>query len=168
MDITRYIDDIADFPKPGIIFKDITRLLQDALPELLLAMEERIDWSNIDAIAGVDARGFILGAALAGKRGIGFIPIRKKGKLPPPVLSQSYQLEYGTDTLEMKQHNGRKLNLLLIDDVLATGGTLRAARALCQNAGHQIKDTLVLIDLKFLNTFEKEGIKVQSLLQINN
>lgn len=168
MDITRYIDDIPNFPKQGIIFKDISRLLRDALPELLDAMEEKVDWTGIDAIAGIDARGFILGAALAGKRGIGFIPIRKKGKLPPPVLSKSYQLEYGTDTLEIKQSPDRRLNLLVIDDVLATGGTLRTALSLCREAGHQVKDILVLIDLKFLNTFEKEGIAVKSFLTIND
>lgn len=168
MDIQNYIDDIADFPKKGIIFKDISRLLRDALPELLTEMESKINWSEIDAIAGIDARGFILGAALAGKRGMGFVPIRKKGKLPPPVISETYQLEYGSDTLEIKTSSDKSLRLLLIDDVLATGGTLRAARTLCLKAGHSIADTLVLIDLKFLNTFEKEGIKVKSLLQIND
>lgn len=167
MDITKYIDDIADFPKPGIIFKDISRLLRDGLPELLDAMDQMIDWNEIDAIAGIDARGFILGAALAGKKNLGFIPIRKKGKLPPPIIQETYQLEYGTDTLEIKPAGNKGLRLLLIDDVLATGGTLRAARNLCNKAGHQVQAMLVLIDLKFLNTFEREGIEVKSFLQLN-
>ncbi len=166
MDLNQYIDDVADFPQKGVIFKDISRMLRENFTEVLEEMGKGIDWSSIDCIAGIDARGFILGAALAGKHSKGFIPIRKKGKLPPPVISHSYALEYGEDTLEIK-NDGAAKKILLVDDVLATGGTLKAAMELCKQAGHEIIETMVLIDLKFLNSFEKEGIKVKSMMQIN-
>ncbi|MCK5883316.1 MAG: adenine phosphoribosyltransferase [Bacteriovoracaceae bacterium] len=166
MDLNQYIDDVADFPKKGVIFKDISRMLRENFSEVLEEFGKGVDWDAIDCVAGIDARGFILGAALSGKHGKGFIPIRKKGKLPPPLLSETYSLEYGEDTLEIKD-DGIKKNILLIDDVLATGGTLKAAIKLCNDAGLNIVETAVLIDLKFLNSFEKEGIQVRSLVQVN-
>jgi adenine phosphoribosyltransferase len=143
---------VPDFPKKGVMFRDISPLL--ATPSHFQAaidkLAEGIDLTNVDTIAGIESRGFILAAALAARTGKGFIPIRKKGKLPPPFESHSYALEYGHDTIEMKHGTGR---VLLIDDVLATGGTLAAAIALCKKAGYTVQDVSVLIDLKYLNTF---------------
>lgn len=157
------INDIADFPKKGVVFKDIFPLLKDHLPEVVIQMGKDIDWDKVDYIAGIESRGFILGSAMASHYQKGFIPIRKKGKLPPPVVSEEYALEYGTDTLEM-QPNLETKNIVIVDDVLATGGTLKATIKLCKKANYNIIDLAVLIDLKFLNTFDKEGIKVKSVL----
>lgn len=148
----RLITNIPDFPKKGVMFRDISPML--ASPEnfqkMTDALAEGIDLSCVDHIVGVESRGFILGAALAARFNKGFVPIRKKGKLPPPVESHAYTLEYGKDVVEMKPGKGR---VLLVDDVLATGGTLAAAIALCEKAGYEIKDVAVLIDLKYLNNF---------------
>jgi adenine phosphoribosyltransferase len=152
IDLKRHIVDVPDFPRPGILFRDITPLLRmqfqptiDAL-ERLLNVEE---WSRIDAVAGVESRGFILAAALAARRGKGFVPIRKQGKLPPPVVDMQYTLEYGTGILEMQRGDGR---LLLVDDVLATGGTMRAAAELCGYAGYEVGALVALIDLRLAGT----------------
>ena len=125
-----------------------------------------IAWDKIDCIVGIESRGFILGSALAQRANKGFIPIRKQGKLPPPVLGQSYALEYGKDTLEIKP-NSIPTRILLIDDVLATGGTLKAALKLCQKAHYQVMDTLVLINLRFLNKMVEEETPIKSVLEIN-
>ena len=126
--------EIPDFPKPGILFRDISPLLRSHFDATIGAVESLFsddEWRATDAVAGIESRGFILAAALADRRGKGFVPIRKKGKLPPPVVDVAYDLEYGSGVLEMQTGRGR---LLLIDDVLATGGTLRGlgcARATC-------------------------------------
>ena len=123
------VAEIPDFPKPGILFRDIGPLLRDRFAATVAAMDAlftEADWAGADAVAGVESRGFILAAALAERRGKGFVPIRKKGKLPPPVVDIEYELEYGSGVLEMQRGSGR---LLLVDDVLATGGTLRASSA---------------------------------------
>lgn len=150
-ELKRHVVDVPDFPRPGILFRDITPLLRnqfqgtiDALDGLLSANE----WSGIDAIAGIESRGFILAAALADRRCKGFVPIRKQGKLPPPVVDIAYALEYGSGILEMQRGAGR---LLLVDDVLATGGTLRAAAQLCGAAGYEVGILATLIDLKLEN-----------------
>lgn len=166
MNIEDHILDIPDFPKKGVVFKDISPLLRDHFQELLNQMGELINWDRVDLVAGIESRGFILGAALAAKHQKGFVLIRKKGKLPPPVLSHSYQLEYGEDILEIKENKERR-NILILDDVLATGGTLNAAAHLCEKANYNIVDMLVLIDLRFLNSFEWKGLKVKSLLHYN-
>lgn len=158
-----HIRNIPDFPKPGVIFKDITPLLQERFSEVIKAMSQGIDWSQIDYVVGIESRGFILGAAMAQLQGKGFIPMRKKGKLPPPVIAESYALEYGTDTLEMikEEKPGR---VVLVDDVLATGGTLRAAATLCKKNKLEVKAMGLLINLTFLNKFKEEGLPVFSVL----
>jgi adenine phosphoribosyltransferase len=147
-DLKRYIRDVPDFPQPGILFRDITPVLRHRFDAVIDAMSGLLDtqqWQVIDALAGIESRGFILAAALALRHGKGFVPVRKQGKLPPPVVSAPYDLEYGTGVLEMQPGAGR---LVLVDDVLATGGTLRAAAELCASAGYEIAHRMVLIDLK--------------------
>ena len=146
--LKRHIVETRDFPEPGILFRDFSPLLRHHFAETLDALEALLpesEWATVDAIAGVDARGFVLGAGLAARRRLGFIPIRKAGKLPPPVQRLSYKLEYGEATLEMHQGQGR---LLLIDDVYATGGTLAAAARLCIASGHELAAVMVLADLR--------------------
>ena len=144
------IRDVADFPKPGILFRDISPLLKSrfaATIEALDALLTEEKWRGIDDVAGIESRGFILGAALALRRGKGFVLVRKQGKLPPPVVDVSYALEYGAGVLEMQRGQGR---ILLIDDVLATGGTLSASADLCLRAGYSVAALAVLIDLKLV------------------
>lgn len=158
-----HIRSVPDFPKQGIVFKDITPLLQERFSDVIAAMSEGIDWSQVDYVVGIESRGFILGAAMAQLNGKGFIPMRKKGKLPPPVIAETYALEYGTDTLEMikEEKPGR---VVLVDDVLATGGTLRAAASLCAKNKLEVKAMSLLINLTFLNKFKEEGLPVVSVL----
>lgn len=164
MDLREQIVDVPDFPIKGVVFKDITPLLQNHMDQVIDQMEKLTDWKNVDVIVGIESRGFILGSALAAKLGKGFVPVRKKGKLPPPVISHEYKLEYGTDTLEIKP-NTSDLKGVIIDDVLATGGTLQASAALCEKANIHIVDLLTLIDLQFLNKFEWNGLKCKSVIQ---
>jgi adenine phosphoribosyltransferase len=148
-DLRQYIVEVPDFPKPGILFRDITGLLRDHFARAVQALDELFDasvWADVDAVAGIESRGFILAAALANRHEKGFVPVRKKGKLPPPVFDVAYDLEYGTGVLEMQPGNG---SVLVIDDVLATGGTLRAAAELAKIAGYEIAGLGVLIDLGF-------------------
>ncbi len=161
---------IPDFPKKGIQFKDITPLLGDAA-----LFAATIDWfadsvqgMGIEVIAGIESRGFIFGAALALKMGVGFVPIRKPGKLPYKTFKEEYALEYGTDALEIHQdavQNGQKV--LLIDDLLATGGTALAAAKLIERCGGEVAAIRFLIELTFLNGKEKlSGYPVESLVKI--
>lgn len=158
-----HIRNVPDFPKPGVTFKDITPLLQVRFSDVIEAMSQGIDWSQVDYVVGIESRGFILGAAMAQLKGKGFIPMRKKGKLPPPVIAETYSLEYGTDTLEMilEEKPGR---VVLVDDVLATGGTLKAAARLCEANRLEVKAMALLINLTFLNKFKDEGHPVFSVL----
>jgi adenine phosphoribosyltransferase len=159
----KHIRSVPDFPKQGVVFKDITPLLQERFHDVIEAMSQGIDWSQVDYVVGIESRGFILGAAMAQLKGKGFIPMRKKGKLPPPVIAETYALEYGTDTLEMikEEKPGR---VVLVDDVLATGGTLRAAANLCAKNKLEVKAMALLINLTFLNKFKEEGLPVHSVL----
>ncbi len=158
-----HIRNVPDFPKAGVIFKDITPLLTERFPEVITAMSQGIDWKNIDLVVGIEARGFILGAAMAQMHGKGFVPMRKKGKLPPPVIAESYALEYGTDTLEMIE-NKKAARVVLVDDVLATGGTLKAAMKLCEKNDLKVVHMSLLINLTFLNKFKEDGLPVISVL----
>ena len=128
-DIRTHIAEVPDFPKPGILFRDIMPLLRRHFGATIAALGACLsddEWASIDAVAGIESRGFVLASALADRFGKGFVPVRKAGKLPPPVVDRSYQLEYGSDRLEMQRGAGR---LLLVDDVLATGGTRIATRS---------------------------------------
>jgi adenine phosphoribosyltransferase len=157
IDLKSYIRNVPDFPQPGILFRDIAPLLRQAFGETIEALSALLDqreWSQVDAVAGVESRGFILAAALAERRGKGFVPVRKQGKLPPPVVDRRYDLEYGAGILEMQRGEGR---LMLIDDVLATGGTLAAAAALATDAGFAVAQFGVLIDLGFVPRFRCLG-----------
>lgn len=157
------IRDIPDFPKPGIIFKDITTLLSNpqALNILMTHLETRYSEYELDYIAGIDARGFIFGAALADRLGVGFVPVRKKGKLPYTTVAEKYSLEYGFDEVEIhidafgKEADGVKV--LLIDDLIATGGTAKAAASLIDKVGAHCVEVCFIMELGFLNG--KEGIK---------
>jgi adenine phosphoribosyltransferase len=158
------IVDIADFPKPGILFRDITPLLRQRFTETVGAVDSlftEAEWHDVDAVAGIESRGFILAAALAERRRKGFVPIRKKGKLPPPVVDVAYDLEYGSGVLEMQTGSGR---MLLVDDVLATGGTLRASVVLARQAGYEVRGMGVLLDLGFVPGFSSGGLTARSVL----
>lgn len=158
MNLNNYIRDIPDFPKKGIIFKDITPLLKnnDAFSYIIEEFKKRIIKKKIDYIIGIESRGFILGAALAQSLNCGFVPIRKKGKLPYKVISETYDLEYGKDTLEMHidalEANN---NVVLIDDVLATGGTISASLKMLETFKVNIIECQFLIEIKALNGYEK-------------
>jgi len=149
LDLKRHIRDVPDFPRAGILFRDITPLLRTHFTPTIDALDRLFserEWRAVDAVAGIESRGFILAAALAARRDKGFVPIRKQGKLPPPVVDVPYALEYGRGVLEMQRGNGGQL--LLIDDVLATGGTMRAAAHLCGRAGYEVAGLAALIELK--------------------
>jgi adenine phosphoribosyltransferase len=153
IDLKRHVVDVLDFPRAGILFRDITPLLRkhfDATLDAIEGLFSEQEWQAIDALAGIEARGFVLAAGLAGRRHKGFVPIRKQGKLPPPVVSAAYALEYGSAVLEMQAGTGR---LALIDDVLATGGTMRAAAELATLAGYEVQGLASLIDLRLVGDF---------------
>jgi adenine phosphoribosyltransferase len=161
------IDTVHDFPKPGVPFLNINRLLANpaAFSQALTLMQGLIGRQRIDIVAGLDARGFILGAALAERLNVGFIPIRKSTKLPPPKRERSYTTEYSTDTIAIGEGLIKKGQIVLVvDDVLATGGTLEAACALIKECGG-IPITLVLIEIEALGGRAKLGTqRVESLL----
>jgi adenine phosphoribosyltransferase len=139
-------------------------LLRDhfgATVQALDALLTEEEWRGIDALAGIESRGFILGAALAMRRGKGFVLVRKQGKLPPPVVDVSYDLEYGSGVLEMQSGQGR---LLLIDDVLATGGTMTAAADLCHRAGYQLQALMALIDLHLIRDYSWRGLRLRAVV----
>lgn len=168
------IRDIKDFPKPGIIFKDITTLLnnEEAYGVLMNHLYQRYKEYNLNYIAGIDARGFIFGAALAQMLGIGFVPIRKKGKLPYTTISEKYSLEYGVDEIEVHIDAFSKIpnaRVLLIDDLIATGGTANAAAKLINQAGASCVEACFVIGLNFLDGQKnlKETTDVYSLIEVN-
>ena len=169
--IQRYIRDVPDFPKKGILFKDITPLLQDArgLQASIDMLESAVDPSTYDLVCGIESRGFIFGTALARQVGKGFIPIRKPGKLPWKTASESYQLEYGSDRIEIHVDAVRDgLNrVLMVDDLLATGGTMEAAVKLVRKIGGTPVACAFVIELGFLPGREKlSGIPVHALVKV--
>jgi adenine phosphoribosyltransferase len=164
IDLKAQIAAVPDFPKAGILFRDIMPLLKSHFEPTICALDTLLtnaEWGDIEAIAGIESRGFILGAALALRRGKGFIPVRKQGKLPPPVTSLSYQLEYGTATLEMQPGAGR---VIIVDDVMATGGTMTAAAELCRRSGFHVTALLALIDLKLVPPLQWNGLSLRAAL----
>jgi adenine phosphoribosyltransferase len=167
-EIEAAIRTVADFPKPGIQFKDITPVLADArlFAGAIDLLTERFKPGTIDAVVGIDARGFIFAAAAAIKLHAGFVPVRKKGKLPYQNIEQDFALEYGHATVAMHiDALNPGARVLLIDDLLATGGTSAAATALVQKLGGNIVEAGFLIELKFLNGREKlSGFPVRSLI----
>ena len=155
-----WIREIPDFPKPGIVFKDITPMLGNSrvFRAVIDRLAEAFVGRSIDTVAAAEARGFIFGAPLALALGAGFVPIRKPGKLPYATLALEYKLEYGTDRLEM--HNdalGPGRRVLLLDDVLATGGTMCACRDLVQQAGAEVVACAFVLELSFLKGRERLG-----------
>ena len=155
-DLHPYIRDVPDFPKEGIVFKDITPLLSDAkaFAQLIDHLQERYSTYDLTHIVGIDARGFIFGSALAYALGVGFVPVRKKGKLPASTFSHSYALEYGSDTIEIHQDAFGETptpRVLLIDDLIATGGTAHAAFTLIERAGGICVECCCMIALRFLD-----------------
>jgi adenine phosphoribosyltransferase len=148
--IAGLLRDVPDFPKPGILFKDIAPLLADgpAFDAVIHGLARSAD--GVDVVAGIEARGFLVAGALARQLGCGVVPVRKAGKLPPPTLHRSYDLEYGSAEIEIPAGvlDGRRV--LLVDDVLATGGTLRAAAELLAEAGATVVGMAVIVELGFL------------------
>lgn len=154
MNLASLVRDIPDFPEPGIVFKDITPVLADheAFGELIAALADAYRQLPIDKVAGIEARGFTLAAPVALQLGAGFVPLRKPGKLPWTTINQPYNLEYGTDALEMHVDGiGAGEQVLIVDDVIATGGTAAAAVNLIERVGGKIAGLAVFIELGFLN-----------------
>jgi adenine phosphoribosyltransferase len=163
------IRDLYDWPKKGIIFRDITTVLMDpeAFGAAIDALYEQLKDMDFTKIVAVESRGFIFGATLAYKMGKGFIPVRKPGKLPCETISQSYELEYGTDTIEMHRdavQEGEKV--VIIDDLIATGGSAGAAASLVEKAGGKVEALMFLIELEFLNGRSKlPGYNIYSIIK---
>jgi adenine phosphoribosyltransferase len=152
--IKNVIRDVHDFPKPGIVFKDITPILKDAelCKEIVQMMVTQLKDVEIDVVVGIESRGFLFGLALANELGVPFVPIRKKGKLPFKTIQQSYDLEYGSATLEVHEDAFEAgQNVLIHDDLLATGGTVVAASALVQKLNANVVGYSFIINLDFLN-----------------
>jgi len=158
IDIEEYIREIPDFPKPGVSFKDITPLLknQKATAACLEKLLNLVGDQKIDTVVGIESRGFFFGTLLAQRLNVGFVPVRKRGKLPYETLQQTYALEYGTDTLEIHSDAIKKGDrVLLHDDVLATGGTAQAACQLIERMGGEIVQCNFIMELGFLHGNEK-------------
>jgi adenine phosphoribosyltransferase len=166
--ITTHVRDVPDYPKSGVLFKDITPLLgdADAFGEVVEAMAAT--FGPVDKVVGIEARGFILAAPVAYEIRAGFVPVRKQGKLPSATFAEEYELEYGTATLEVHQDAfvpGERV--LIVDDVLATGGTARATASLIRRAGAQVVGVAVLMELSFLKGREAiPDLEVRSLLVV--
>lgn len=170
--LRKLIREVPDFPKPGINFYDITTLLKDpeGLKGTIDALAEQIEVNDIDTVIGVESRGFIFATPLAYRLGAGFVPVRKPKKLPAEIVSVSYDLEYGQDTLEMhKDAVGEGHRVLIVDDLLATGGTARAVVDLVEGLGGTVAGLLFVVELNFLNGRSKfNGYDVRSLIKYDS
>lgn len=167
--LEQYLDTVPDFPKSGIMFSDISPLLKNHFKETIDAMSALFsedEWAKIDCLAGIESRGFIFASALAYKHNKGVIKVRKKGKLPNVCASIEYGLEYGSDCLEMQKGDGA--NIVLFDDLIATGGSMGAAAELCDKVGYQLFAMACLIDLASLNQFKYKSMTVRSVMQLND
>lgn len=168
MDYKKIIRSVPDFPKAGINFKDITTLVRnaDALKQSCKELAEKFRSNKIDAVAGIESRGFIFGALVASELDVGFIPVRKPGKLPAETISASYELEYGHNVLHMHTDAVEKgQRILIVDDLMATGGTLGATCELIENLGGMVAGIAVVIELTFLGGREKlKSYEVVSLV----
>ena len=166
--ISGLVRDVPDYPQAGVVFKDITPLLADAKAFAAVVDALAVTAGPVDKVAGIEARGFILAAPVANRLGVGFVPIRKQGKLPGATFAEDYDLEYGTATIEVLTDAfvpGERV--LVIDDVLATGGTARATADLVQRAGARVAGLAVLLELSFLNGRARlAGFPVSALLTI--
>lgn len=167
--LKQFVREIPDFPKPGILFYDITTLLQngEAFRQTVEAFARAYGEQKIDTVVGVEARGFIFAAAVAFRLGTGFIPVRKPGKLPYRTVRKTYQLEYGSDTLEMHADAIRPgSRVLLVDDVIATGGTARAVADMIREQGGQVAGVGFVLELEFLHGRKAlDGYEVFSILK---
>ncbi|HSK70955.1 MAG TPA: adenine phosphoribosyltransferase [Pyrinomonadaceae bacterium] len=170
--LRKLIREVPDFPKPGINFYDITTLLQDAqgFRQTIDALVEQVKDERIDTVIGIESRGFIFGTPVAYQIGAGFVPVRKPNKLPWEKVSVSYDLEYGQDTVEMHRDAvGDGHRVLIVDDLLATGGTARAVADLVEKVGGKIAKMLFVVELDFLNGRERlNGYEVTSLLRYDS
>ena len=166
--ITTLVRDVPDYPQAGVVFKDITPLLADGKAFAAVVDALAATYGPVDKVAGIEARGFILAAPVACRLGVGFVPIRKKGKLPGATFAQDYDLEYGTATIEvLTDAFAPGERVLVIDDVLATGGTARATADLVQRAGARVAGLGVLLELSFLSGRAKlTDLPVSALLSI--
>jgi len=166
--ISARIRDIADYPQPGVIFKDITPLLADAPAFAEIVAGLAAGHAGVNKVAGIEARGFILAAPVACSLGAGFVPIRKQGKLPGPAFAQSYELEYGSATIEVHQDAFQPGDrVLIVDDVLATGGTAAASAELVRRSGATVAAIVVLLELGFLDGRSKlPDLPVRALLAV--
>ncbi|WP_084370371.1 MULTISPECIES: adenine phosphoribosyltransferase [Microbispora] len=166
-DWTTLIRDVPDYPKPGILFKDITPLLADHAA-FTQVVDELADGLAFDKVVGIEARGFILAAPVAYQSGAGFVPVRKKGKLPAATLAESYDLEYGSATIEVHADAFAPGDrVLIVDDVLATGGTAQAAVELVRRAGAQVVAASFLMELSFLAGRDRlPGVDVRVLVSV--
>jgi adenine phosphoribosyltransferase len=150
--IRSLLRDVADFPKPGVLFKDIAPLLADADAfAAVIGALAACAGDGVDVVAGIEARGFLLAGALACELNAGLVPVRKAGKLPPPTVRRKYELEYGSAEIEVPLHILDGKRVLLVDDVLATGGTMRAAAELIADAGGTVTAMAVIVELGFLD-----------------
>jgi adenine phosphoribosyltransferase len=171
MDFKAIIRTVPDYPKPGIMFRDVTTLFGNAraFRTTVDLLVQPYAGTRIDKVVGIEARGFILAGAVAHQLSVGFVPVRKKGKLPWRTISQTYELEYGTDTIEIHEDSiGKGETVLLVDDLIATGGTAEAAIKLIEKAGGKVVGCSFIIDLPELKgrrRLEKMGMKVLSLVE---
>lgn len=169
-DLASLIRDVPDFPKPGIIFKDITTLIRDpqGLKKSIDHFADRYAGKGLTAVVGVESRGFIFGAPLADRLGVGFVPVRKPGKLPADTIQEEYELEYGTDALEIHRDALTASDrVVIIDDLLATGGTLAASVKLVRALGAEVAEVACLIELTFLGGRDKlPDVPLHTVIQV--